>query len=283
MAESRESVAETTPAQTSTVGAENASTTAGAVPAPTATIGGTLRRLGPLAPLAVIACTLPALGGFATLYYINPLADWFRSHGDVGPLVYVAGFIICGGLALLPTYAQAALGGWAFGFAVGAAAALGGFTGAAILGYVIARYLSGDRALRIIDEHPKWKAVYEALLGSGFWRSLGIVTLLRLPPNSPFAATNLVLAATRVSPLAYGIGTLIGLAPRTLAMIYIAASLKEFDLAALRQSWLFWSGVVVTVVVLAIIGHLANQAISNVTGARQANGGASASQRSPKA
>lgn len=229
------------------------------------------RKLGPLAWLAVIAVVFPVLGGFATLYYINPLAAWFRSHGDIGPLLYAAGFAVIGGVALLPTYAQSALGGWAFGFAVGGIAALCGFAGAALLAYFIARRAGGTRAQQLIVEHPKWKAVYDALVGTGFWRALLIVTLLRLPPNSPFALTNLVLAATGVPLAAYTVGTIVGLAPRTLFVVFVAAQLQTFSLDAIKQPWILVVNVAAALIVIAIIGALASRALRTVT-ARPANG-----------
>ncbi|MCG3126304.1 MAG: hypothetical protein CHACPFDD_01136 [Phycisphaerae bacterium] len=225
----------------------------------------TLRRLGPLGPLAVVSVTLPGVGGFLLLYYINDLAAWFRSHGDVGPALYVLLFALSSGLALLPTYAQSALGGWAFGAWRGSAAASAGFALGAVLGWGVARAAGGDRARALIDENRKWKAVYEALLGGGWLRTLGIVALLRLPPNSPFAATNLVLAAAGVRLPVFALGTLIGLAPRSCAAAFLAAGLREFSMGGLKRPWLMPTGIVVTVAVLVIIGMLANNALQRMT------------------
>ena len=225
-----------------------------------------LRRLGPTGPLAIIASTLPAIGGFLLLGTLNLAGPWLRSHDEVGVAIYIAGFAILAGLALLPTYAQAILGGWAFGFAIGFPAALLGFGGAALLGYIIARQASGQRVIDLINEKPKWKAVYDALAGSGFWKTLGIVTLLRVPPTSPFALTNLVMAATRVHPLAYMLGTLIGMAPRTGLAVYWAARAAELDLGQGKNIWFMIIGIVLAIIVLAIIGQIANNAIARVTG-----------------
>lgn len=232
---------------------------------PASDVRRTLRRLGPLGLLAVVSVTLPGVGGFLLLYYINDLATWFRSHGDVGPALYVLLFALSSGLALLPTYAQSALGGWAFGAWRGSSAATVGFALGAVLGYGVARAAGGDRARALIDENRKWKAVYDALLGGGWLRTLGIVTLLRLPPNSPFAATNLVLAAAGVRLPVYALGTVIGLAPRTCAAAFLAAGLREFSMGGLKRPWLMTTGIVVTIAVLAIIGVLANGALKRVT------------------
>lgn len=227
----------------------------------------TLRRLGPAGVLAVIAGTLPPLGGFLLLGFMGPIAEWLKSHQDVGPLLYVIGFMLLAGFALLPTYAQSILGGYAFGVAIGLPAALLGFGGAATIAYLIARRASGDRVVRLIEEHVKWRAVYESLLRRGFWRTLLIVTLLRLPPNSPFALTNLVLASTRTSPAAFLLGTLVGMAPRTSATVFIGAGLNQWSTERLESPWLFGIGMAVTIAVIIVIGRLANQALSRVTGA----------------
>jgi uncharacterized membrane protein YdjX (TVP38/TMEM64 family) len=223
------------------------------------------RRLGPVGPLALIAASLPALGGFALLGVMGWLAPWLREHEGAGIGLYVAGFAILAGLAVLPTYAQSVMGGFAFGALAGSMAALGGIFGAAMIGYVIARRAAGDRVMGLIDEQPKWRAVYDVLIGGSFIKTLLIVTLLRVPHNSPFAITNLVLATTRVHPLAYALGTIIGIAPRTIVAVVIGAGLSSWDLSGARNKWLFVGGIIVTLVVFGIIGTIANRAVQKVT------------------
>ncbi len=225
----------------------------------------TLRKLGPAGPLAVVAATMPALGGFVLLATLNPVGEWLRGHEGVGWFLYVGGFSLAAGLALLPTYAQAVLGGWAFGFALGFPAALLGFVGGSTIGYVVARWASGDRVVAIIAEHPRWKAVYDELLQSGPWKTLLLVTLVRLPPNSPFAMVNLLLSATRVPFALYALGTLIGMAPRTAVAVFAASRLKALTFAEIQQPWLWVAGLVVTVAVLVVIGAMANRALARVT------------------
>ncbi len=202
------------------------------------------------------------------LWKLNDVGLWLRSLDEGGILLYVLAFAVCAGLALLPTYAQAALGGWAFGFAIGFPAALGGFLGGALIGYVIALRATGERVIQLIDEKPKWKAVYQALLQSGFWRTLLIVTLVRLPLNSPFAITNLVMAATRVPPVAYVLGTLFGMAPRTAAAVFLAAGVREVAFESTKDKWLWITSFAITIVIVIVVGHIANKAIARVTARR---------------
>lgn len=225
------------------------------------------RRLGPAGYLAIIAASLPAIGGFVLLGLSGEyVAPWLRQHGTYGPVIYAAGFTILAGFALLPTYAQSLLGGWAFGLKVGLIGALSGFAGASCIAYLIARRAAGDRVIAIINEHPKWRVVYDSLLGQGFWRTLGIVTLVRIPPNSPFALTNLVMAATRVPLPTYLIGTVVGMAPRTAAVVYLGTQLKDWNAEGPSSKWGFAISVVATIVVVAVIGHIANKALTKFTG-----------------
>lgn len=239
------------------------------------------RTLGPAGPLAIAAAVLPAVGGFLLIGYMKSVAEYLQSHDASGPWVYAAGFAALSGLALLPTYAQSALGGYAFGLTLGVPAALAGFAGGAIIGYEIARRASGDRVYKAIEGKPQWKAVREAFIsgraGGGFFKTLGTVALLRLPPNSPFAITNLVMASVRVPRAPYVVGTLIGMAPRTAAAVWVGTRVQELtsaqDIASATPKWMFVGGVVLMFVVLGVIGIVANHAIKRVTGVDMAAAG----------
>jgi len=259
-------VAEITPRETDCASSP-APGAAGSTSTPSAvsTVAVTLRRLGPAGPLALVSATLPMLGGFVLLATLNPVGEWLKGHETIGWFLYVAGFALLAGLAVLPTYAQAVLGGWAFGLAGGFPGALLGFAGGALLGYTLARWASGNRVVELIEEHPRWRAVYDALLRSGSLKSLLIVTLLRLPPNSPFAVTNLVLSATRVPLGIYLLATVIGMAPRTAVAVYVASTLKTLSFDEMQRPWLLVAGIVVTVAVLLVIGTIANRALARVT------------------
>lgn len=221
-------------------------------------------RLGLAAPLAIAALVLPPLGSIVLFWKIDTIGQWLRGHAEVGPAIYVLCFWALCGLALLPTYATAVVGGWAFGFAAGFPAALVGFVGAALVGYVIARGASGDRVVRIIEANERWQVVYNALLRSGRARALLIVTLLRMPPNSPFAATNLVLAATRTPLGVYLLGTAAGMAPRTAAAVWAAQQISDLKNDPSRPWWFVAVGVALTIVVLVVIGTIARHALQRV-------------------
>ncbi len=231
--------------------------------------GSIVKELGSTGVLAAVASFMPAIVGIFLLANIGDAAAWLKSHGQAGIVVYMVGFAVLSGLALLPTYAQAVLGGYAFGMMLGVPAALAGFAGGAVMAYEIGVRTSGERVERLIARKPKWKAVRDALVGtrdqSDLLKSIGTVTLLRLPPNSPFALMNLLLSAVKVPRVAYLVGTCIGMAPRTAAAVAIGAGIKE---ALTRESidramprWMIIAGIAVTVAIALILGSIANQAI----------------------
>ncbi len=228
------------------------------------------RRLGPIGPLALVAASLPLVGtvGLVVLLKQTDLAPWLRGQDGLGVFLYVAAYVLVAGMALSGTYAPSLVGGFAFGVVTGSAAAMAGILGAATIAYVAARRASGDRVTALIAEQAKWKAVQDALLGSGPWRTLGIVSLIRLS-SSPFAITNLVLGSTRVRPVIYLIGSILGFAPRTIAVVAIGSRLSNWDPQA-SSKWLAVGGIAVTLVVLGIIGTIANQAVQKVTNQDQA-------------
>lgn len=250
--------------------------------APAAAVGGEVeaerarlwRRLGPAGVLGVAWAVLPAVCGVVLLANIGVLSEWLGISYWVGLSVYAGVFMVSAGLGILPTYSQSILGGWVFGLGLGFAAALAGFAGGSMIGYVVARTVSRDRVEREIAAHPKWSAVREALIGQGFFKTLGIVTLVRLPPNSPFALTNLALSSAGTRPLAYLLGTVIGLSPRTAAAVWLAAAaagtgakdIQGFIKESRGEWWMIAVMVVSFVVVLAVIGKIAERALAKVTG-----------------
>ena len=226
------------------------------------------KKLGPLAPLAVLASTLPLIGLAALIYFRQDMANALRAMGPAAIPTYVAVFALTSGLAIFPTHIQAVIGGWLFGFRTGGAMAVLGATLGALIGYLIARAAGRDRALGLIAEWPQSRAVYSALLEHGIARRMGLVSLLRLSPSSPFALTNLVLAATRVPIVQYLLCTAIGMAPRTVAAAWVGQGLSDLSGATSNQRWVTILGIIATVIAVVVIGAIANAAVKRATAKR---------------
>jgi uncharacterized membrane protein YdjX (TVP38/TMEM64 family) len=230
----------------------------------------TLRRLGPAGIVAVFSAFMPLAGSFVLLYFAKTIAAYLQQDTTRGLLIYTSAFAVLAGLALLPTYAQAIIGGYIFGPAAIPAALLG-FVGGSMIGYEIGRRASGDRIEGILKERPAWAAVRDAMVGRGFWPTLGIVTLVRLPPNSPFAMTNLVLSSSGVKRLPYVLGTLIGMTPRTALAVFLGKGLDHLTRESVQGAVpkpVVIGGIVAMLIVLGILGHIAKKAMARVTGAK---------------
>lgn len=237
--------------------------------------GGTSPRLLYSTILGVAFVAFPFLFGFMLLANIGTIGE--RLIEFPGPvvsgipllalLVYVVFFAVTSGLGLLPTYAQSILGGWVFGLALGVPAALLGFTLGALLGWTFCRVVSRDSVVAWTDANPKWRAVRRAFVTESSSRTLGLVTLIRFPPNSPFALTNLAMAAGGVKLLPYALGTFLGMTPRTVIACALAASAAATGAVDIQEFiedkgvWPLIIGLVVMVVAFAILSRIANAAI----------------------
>ena len=240
-------------------------------PSPPSHQAGWFRRLGAAGPVAIVLSFWPPLGGFVLLATLTQFGPWLRALGVEGMIFYFLFTGVLMGVSFVPTYSSAILAGWAFGFAWGFPLAVVTITAASLLAYAIGRWIARDRVLEVVRERPKWNAVYTALLGRDFGRTLTVVTLLRIPPTSPFAIANFVLAAGRVRLGPYTLGTFLGVAPRTALAALAAAKLEQLRFKDVTDTWVVVAGIAVTLLVCAVLGHLANQALRRVTGYSEAN------------
>ncbi|MEI6397513.1 MAG: VTT domain-containing protein [Pseudomonadota bacterium] len=228
-------------------------------PPDTAAPPGLMRRLGAAGPFAILLSFLPPVGSLFLIASLTQLGPWLRLHHGVGLLIY---FLVIGlllGVSFVPTYASAILAGWAFGFGKGSLIAIVTITVSSLLAYAVARWIARDRALEIIYERPKWYAIYQALVGRENSRTLLVVTLMRVPPLSPFALANFALAAARVPLGTYTLGTFLGILPRTIVTTFAAAQVEQLDLNNLGQSWVKMVGIALTLAACIGIGVLANR------------------------
>jgi uncharacterized membrane protein YdjX (TVP38/TMEM64 family) len=228
----------------------------------------TYKDLGVVGVMAVWCAAMPPLLSIPLFLYMKAISAWLRSHQDLGWWIFVLAFMVLAGLAMLPTYAQSALAGYAFGVTWGIPAALLGFAGGAAIGYAIARSLAKDKVQRFIENNPKWCAVRDALLGKSTLRTLGMVTLLRMPPNSPFALTNLVMASVKVPFWMFVVGTVVGMAPRTIVAVligsYVEGELTSESLDQAAPRWVWYVAIGMTLLIAILVARIAQRAIERV-------------------
>jgi len=225
-------------------------------------------RIIATAALALAWFTLPLAFSILLFAKLAEITYWLHEHHGSGPWIAAGGFAVCAGFGFLPTYAQAVLMGWVFGTAVGVPISVGGYVGGAVLGYGLSRLLTGDAIVRRIDEHPRWRVVRSSLVEANTWRTMGLVALLRFPPNSPFAFTNLVLAASGVRFVPMIIGSIAGMLPRTFIAVWVGAQgsatgAKDLKELMEKQGLLaIVIGFVILIGVLAIMQHVGKRALA---------------------
>lgn len=186
------------------------------------------KDLGHVSVLAAISATLPALGGILLLTMMPGIKariePAIEQLGLTAAVLYALLFAVASGFAILPTYAMSIAAGYFFGLPVGGPAAVIGVGVGAVIGYAWSSLLARKKAMQVIDSDKRARAVRDALADRGHIGTVGVVALLRFPPNSPFAITNLVMGATSVRFIPFAIGTVIGMAPRTILAAWIGST-----------------------------------------------------------
>jgi uncharacterized membrane protein YdjX (TVP38/TMEM64 family) len=151
-----------------------------------------------------------------------------------------------------------------FGVVPGTAVVSASATLAATAAFLIARYAARDRVQAYAARSPRFAAVDRAIGKDGF----KVVTLLRLSPLLPLAASSYLYGLTSVDLGAYVAGSWLGMLPGTVA--YVAAG--HYGRAALAAGaggggglelhpWQLALGGLLSAASLAYVGRLAAAAL----------------------
>lgn len=229
------------------------------------------RRLFASGVLGIAWITAPPIAGTYLILELGAIGDYLRQDPTRGFWAYVAVFAVSAGLGILPTYAQAVLGGWVFGMWAGLGGALMGFVGGAGIGMLFSRAVAGSSIESWIESHQRARMIRRALVGGSPLRTFGIVALVRLPPNSPFAITNLALGTTGINFWLALSATAVGMLPRTAIACFLASRISATGAKDLQQfidekGWMtLVIGLVVMFAVVAVIGRMAKSALARMT------------------
>jgi uncharacterized membrane protein YdjX (TVP38/TMEM64 family) len=234
-------------------------------------IVGYIKELGNLTPIAFLTTFLPMIGGWClTLFFAIPLGDWLRTNWEIGIGLYFLGVLVFCGLSLLPTNVIGVIAGWAFGFEIGITVLILAIVCAATVAFLIHRGVVGETLPHVFENHPKAKAVYEALVEQDLRRTTLIIFLLRLSPAMPFALTNFLMASARVPLLPFITGTFFGMLPRSAAVVFVGAGLSELNLSDPQEMWLIIFGIIATIVSIIFISIVSRRALDRLTQRKQA-------------
>lgn len=203
--------------------------------------------------------------GFLDLF-IDLVDDW----GAGGYVAYIAVYALLELLAV-PAIPLTMTAGAIFGVGLGTAVVSIAATIACTLAFLIARYVARDKILQYAAKNPKFAAIDRAI-GKDSFR---VVTLLRLSPLLPLAASNYLYGLTSVELGPYVLGSWLGMLPGTFA--YVAAGMYGKGLLTGEggegggggavmglETWQIGLALGLTVAALGYIGNLAKKAIEDL-------------------
>ena len=148
------------------------------------------------------------------------LEVWFRAFGAWSYLLFVLAFVF---LAMfpIPSTLWMLLGGSLFGPLLGTMLNVFSATVAAVLAFVIGRFLARDYVLAHAGRRVRM--VMRGVDAEG-WR---VVAMTRLIPVFPFAPTNYALGLTGIPLFSYGWTTAIALIPNSAAYTWLGHATRQ--------------------------------------------------------
>ena len=206
------------------------------------------------AALALVAAALAA---------VLPLHDWTeafeRSLGyhslAVSLLIFGAAYVI-GTLLMLPAWVFPIAAGAAFGFYWGLVAAIASSAIAAMVAFLIGRFLLRDRIERVASKDKTFRAVDKAVQRD----PMKVVALLRMSPVLPSGLKSYFLGLTCVEPMRYLAATVLGMLPGNLLKVWVGSAGRD---ALNESSPLKWAmlglGIGATIAVAFVVGRMARK------------------------
>lgn len=224
-----------------------------------------IAELGRLTPLGIVSMLLPIVGSALLIGFIVPIGQWMRANWESGVFVFLGSVLFFCGFALLATNVIGVVSGWAFGFQLGLLVLISGIVGAAVISFFLNKRITGEKLQEALQNHPRSRAIYKALLREDLRKTTLIIFLVRVSVVMPFAFTNFVLAAGRVPLGSYVIGTTAGMLPRAAATSYVGAGMYDIDLSNARDTTIFIIGLAATIISVFVIGYISRRALDHVT------------------
>lgn len=221
----------------------------------------TTKSFGPLAPLMLFTILAPGVG---VLVLLSSSQTWFpimESFDGLKLPIYVSLTVLFTGLSLVPTHASSLIAGMLFGIFKGPVFALFAIVGASYFSFVVISLVIKESSYKALLKKPKAAKIHKELLLKSGYKSILFIALIRFSPVMPFAATNVLLAASKVKAIHFVLGSFIGLAPRVLLVAIAGAGLSELDLSKGSNIWLAVLGGVSTILLIVYVGKVIRKLI----------------------
>jgi uncharacterized membrane protein YdjX (TVP38/TMEM64 family) len=206
------------------------------------------------------------IAGLAVAAALVALASWLlplREWADVledriegmslfeGLVVFCAAAIVAS-LLMLPGWIFPLVAGAVFGMGWGLLAAAVSAIGAAVIAFLVARYVLRGPVERMAKRNKTFKAVDQAVAKEP-WT---VVALLRLSPLLPSGAKSYFLGVTCVKLPSYAYATAAGMLPGLLLKVYLGDAGRGALTKGGPLEWaLFAAGLIATVAVTFFVGR----------------------------
>jgi uncharacterized membrane protein YdjX (TVP38/TMEM64 family) len=162
----------------------------------------------------------------ALTQWLTSSQDYFLQLGWLGVLLY-AGAIVLLGVVCAPLSPAAVAGGMMFGFGRGFVAITLGTGGAAVVNFLISRYLLRGPIARRLEKNEKFRLI-DAAIGREGWK---IVGLLRFVPM-PFGVANYAYGLTAIPLLPYTLATVVAIIPANVFLTWVGVTARDGVAAA---------------------------------------------------
>ncbi|MBF9197603.1 TVP38/TMEM64 family protein [Microvirga terrestris] len=147
--------------------------------------------------------------------WLHHFSRWAQGLGTTGVVIVSIGYVVCT-LLLVPGVALTLAVAVAYGWWALTICFLGGMT-AALISFLVSRYLAREGVKRFLDRHPTMKAVDTV----AYEESFKTIVLARLTPVTPFAVENYAFGVTGVRLGSFLLATAIGIVPGTIQNVWI--------------------------------------------------------------
>jgi uncharacterized membrane protein YdjX (TVP38/TMEM64 family) len=202
----------------------------------------------------------------AAILWVLPMADWedlieesvegwVYDSGGFGILVFTGAYTVAT-LLLLPAAVLNVAAGALFGLYWGVAIVMTASTAAALIAFLIARYVLRERICAHYTRKGTPAAIDRALRTEG-WKA---VALLRLTPVVPFAVKNYLFGVSRVRLRDYLIGTILGKLPGAVVLTALGTTGRAaMDLSGPARWSLLGGGIAATVLASWLVARTASR------------------------
>ena len=182
-------------------------------------------------------------------YYFSQYDEFSRDNleafiggfGPWAPLAYAAIYIISAPIPFLAPVLSA-VGGLLFGIVWGTVLVLVIATTSAFVPFYMARRLGRDW----VESKLEGKRLDEIYQQSEGGKGFVFIMLMRLIPVLPWEVQNYVAGLTKVSPLTFIAGTMVGIIPGSFSLVFLGAAATD------PTSWQFFAAIALKIVTALI-------------------------------